>query len=371
MTPFDLSSGDPIADKRFALARAYETEGDWAVAADLYAQAIEQAPGWVAAHYAEAVAKVQLGDREGARLGFERCLTLDPDDLFGARLKLGWLGGPIPATAPAAYVAGLFDQYAERFDAVLVGTLRYQAPALIVRTLAETGVAAWPEVLDLGCGTGLMAAALAGQAGAIDGVDLSERMVAVAASKGLYRSLEVGDIVDTMDARPAAHLDLVVAADVFCYVGNLSPVLAAAARALRPGGHLAFTVEALDEDAGDDGLWDDDDGSGDPEPSTPNAANDNDAGNDNRLDGDRWDPLVDQDPLQDDEIAAEGGNPEFVLQASMRYAHAVGAVIAKAAAAGLDLVTVTLDVVRLDRGEPIVGAACVFIRTGDIKMNTT
>jgi predicted TPR repeat methyltransferase len=44
------------------------------------------------------------------------------------------------------------------------------------------------------------------------------------------------------------QLDLIAAADVLCYFGDLAPVLTAAGTALRPGGHFAFTVEHLQED---------------------------------------------------------------------------------------------------------------------------
>jgi predicted TPR repeat methyltransferase len=73
-------------------------------------------------------------------------------------------------------------------------------------------------------------------------VDLSEQMLQRAYERGIYQRLETGDLLDSLRAREAAF-DLVLAGDVFVYVGDLREVFAAAARALRPGGLFAFTVE--------------------------------------------------------------------------------------------------------------------------------
>ena len=51
--------------------------------------------------------------------------------------------------------------------------------------------------------------------------------------------LGVGDLVATMNDNPAAF-DLLTAADVFLYLGDLGPAFEAAKVALRPGGLLAF-----------------------------------------------------------------------------------------------------------------------------------
>ncbi|MBX9634417.1 MAG: methyltransferase domain-containing protein, partial [Magnetospirillum sp.] len=80
----------------------------------------------------------------------------------------------------------------------------------------------------------------------LDGIDLSQAMVAKAAERGLYDELVVGELVTALRERTASY-DLVVAADVLVYLGDLEPVLAAAHAALKPGGSFAFTVEKTDE----------------------------------------------------------------------------------------------------------------------------
>lgn len=307
MPLFDLSSGDPIADKRFALAQSYEEAGEFAIAADLYEQALEIAPDWVAAWYALGNARLRADDGKAARLAYERSLVIDPDDLFGARLKLALMDAAAPAAPPRAYVAGLFDQYAEKFDHVLVDKLQYRAPQLIATALDDAGIGAVGAALDLGCGTGLMAAALAGRVQAIDGVDLSAAMVEEARAKGLYRRLSVDDIVAHADGLEAQSLDLVVAADVLCYLGDLDPVFAAVARVLGPDGAFAFSVEALDAETEDDTLG-------------------------------------------------------YTLRGSMRYAHDLNSLIDLGQTHDLTIATVKLDWLRLDRGEPILGLVLVFRR---------
>ena len=81
------------------------------------------------------------------------------------------------------------------------------------------------------------------------GVDLSPAMIDEARQAEIYDGLEVGDVVEALAAEPAARVDLILAADVFVYLGELAPAFSAARRALAPGGLLTFTVEAEPGDA--------------------------------------------------------------------------------------------------------------------------
>ena len=165
---------------------------------------------------------------------------------------LGALGlGALPDTAPPAFVRGLFDEYAARFDDELVDTLRYRGHEQVCGPLATLHPAAFASALDLGCGSGLAAPLLRPRAGRLAGVDLSPRMIERAAATRLYDELVVAEAVAHLRATPARH-DLVVACDVFIYLGDLAPVFAAVARALLPGGVFAFTVEEGHADTGYD-----------------------------------------------------------------------------------------------------------------------
>ena len=104
------------------------------------------------------------------------------------------------------------------------------------------------DVADLGCGTGLCAAALRPLARQLHGCDLSAGMLAQARQRGLYDQLQQQELGAFLDARPEAW-DLLICDDTLIYIGNLAPVMAAAARALRPGGRLIFTIESLPDES--------------------------------------------------------------------------------------------------------------------------
>jgi predicted TPR repeat methyltransferase len=75
------------------------------------------------------------------------------------------------------------------------------------------------------------------------GVDLSPGMIAKARARNTYDDLIVGDLVAELTST-RERFDLIFSADVLIYLGDLSAPIGAAAHALRPGGLLAFTVEA-------------------------------------------------------------------------------------------------------------------------------
>ena len=97
--------------------------------------------------------------------------------------------------------------------------------------------------LDLDCGTGLGGAAFRPFCKALTGVDLSPAMVAQARAKQIYDRLTEGEVVEFLNAEPAASYDLVIAADLFGYLDDLTAVLGAAARVLAPGGLIVFSAE--------------------------------------------------------------------------------------------------------------------------------
>lgn len=246
MTSF-TSSGDLSADRRYLWGEASRKEGDFAGAADLFAQATEAAPKWAAAWFALGEAQVRLGATEAAAQSLRACLALRPDDPFGAALRLARIEHRSTHAMPERYVAQMFDDYADRFDAHLTTALKYRGPAVIVDALAQAGPqpARYAQVCDLGCGTGLMAAALEGAYADMDGVDLSARMIDKARETGRYRTLAVADITTFLGGAAAPLYDLIVAADVFVYVGDLRAVLEAAHRRAMPEARFAFTVQSL------------------------------------------------------------------------------------------------------------------------------
>ncbi|MEJ1157175.1 class I SAM-dependent DNA methyltransferase [Prosthecomicrobium sp. N25] len=306
MFPTFHSSGDLIADRRYGYAIALAEAGDPAAAADLIEQALELVPGWVPGWFALGVAREAAGAGAGALAAFRRAAGLDPDDRLGASLHAARLAGTTPPAPPAGYVRALFDAYAPAFEKVLTGRLGYRAPGLVASALAAAAPGRrFAAALDLGCGTGLMGAAIRERCDRLDGVDLSVAMAAEAEAKGLYDGIRVGEAVADLRALTPGSLDLVLAADVFCYLGDLAPVLGAAARALRPGGLLAFTVEQL-----------------------------------------------------------AGGDADFALKDSLRYGHGQAYLRAVAADQGFDVLSLAAETLREDRGAPVGGLVAVLRRAG-------
>jgi len=240
-----LKSGDMAADRRYEYARAAAADGDWRVAADLLEQALERAPHWSPAWFALGQARERLAQTGEAAQAYAAALAADPQDRCGAGTRLALIDGAGAAhKLPRAYVARLFDDYAARFDEHLGEALAYRGPALIVEALdAHAPRRRFARCVDLGCGTGLAGQALRERVDTLVGVDLSPAMIAKARQKAIYDALCVGDIVDFLREGRAGAADLIVAADVLVYVGDLSALFVAAERAMAPSGLLAFSLE--------------------------------------------------------------------------------------------------------------------------------
>jgi len=154
------------------------------------------------------------------------------------------LEGRATATPPAGYVAQLFDGYSDHFEEDLLGQLFYRVPTLLTELLQERlgGGRRQLRVVDLGCGTGLSAQAVAGYAAKLVGVDLSAKMVEEAEKKGCYDTLAVADVVEYVQGMSEA-VDLFLAADVLTYLGDLEPLFRVVAERLQEGGLFCFSTE--------------------------------------------------------------------------------------------------------------------------------
>jgi predicted TPR repeat methyltransferase len=248
-----LSSGDLMADRRYEFARDLQLKGDLAAAADLLEQAIELAPRFASAWFTLGEVRRQLGMRDAAVAAFRKAREADISDQHGAGLRLMRLGAEDLSSMPPAYVRALFDQYAPKFERALVDDLGYRGPSLLFKAVLAARRAArkpafFRNAIDLGCGTGLAAAAFASEVDRFTGIDLAPRMIEKARASGLYAELEVNEMLEAMRARRDACADLVLAADAFVYVADLLPVLKETSRVLAAGGLLAFTVETHDGD---------------------------------------------------------------------------------------------------------------------------
>jgi len=301
MPPSHFSSGDAIADRRLDYARMLAEGGDLAAAAELVEQALELVPYWAAGWFRLGDYREQNAVLEGAIDAYRQALRFDPQDVFGARLKLALLGAvEVPAQPPSRYVESLFDEYAERFDEALVEKLDYSVPGKLAALVVPKGP--FRLAVDLGCGTGLLGVEIRDATERLEGFDLSANMLAKAEQKTVYDHLSQADL--SLPADEAGlfadglfrhRADLVTAADVLMYLGSLETVFPLVVELLAPGGHFAFSVEEAD--------------------------------------------------------AGEG----FTLRESLRYAHEKHYIEKLLLRFGLQVIQVMRTDIRLDRGEPVYG----------------
>lgn len=187
----------------------------------------------------------ELGDASAAATAFERAIGCGHEAELNRYFLAALRGGDAPPAAPASYLRALFDPYAADFERHLVDVLHYRGHAAVVQAARVHGPVRFRSALDLGCGTGLCGPLLRPIAEAIEGVDLSPAMLERARSGGAYDTLIEADLAEHLQRTPRRH-DLIVAADVFIYVGDLEPVFAGVRRVLDPGGLFVFSIETCD-----------------------------------------------------------------------------------------------------------------------------
>jgi predicted TPR repeat methyltransferase/Flp pilus assembly protein TadD len=206
-----------------------------------------------------------------------------------------------PKRAPRRLVVDLYDRYADQYDRHVAGALKYRTPDLLSDAIGRCVQAADLDIVDLGCGTGLLGARLRARARILTGVDISASMLKVARRREIYDNLVCDELVDFLQNR-SEKIDLAVAADVFVYIGDLSEVFRAVRSRLRPGGCFGFSVEA-------------------------------------------------------------GGAEDFVLGRSLRYAHSADYLRKLAADHGFTAETIETSVIRHDNGAEVLGHLAV-LRSG-------
>ncbi|MDF2463097.1 MAG: hypothetical protein K0Q43_1332 [Ramlibacter sp.] len=186
-----------------------------------------------------------LGRPDEAAAAFDEAIARGADPELNRYYRAALTGRDLPSTAPQQYVQSLFDTYAEGFDEHLVRVLHYQAPQILADGLRAMGHE-FENALDLGCGTGLCGPLVRPLTKKLHGVDLSATMVERAEALGMYDLVVQSDLVQYLKGT-AQRYDLVLAADVFIYVGALEPVFAGVARVMEPGGVFCFSVESAPE----------------------------------------------------------------------------------------------------------------------------
>lgn len=194
--------------------------------------------------------RLAMGQQDQAAADAQALLLLAPDN-EEARFWSEQALGRTPSRQPASVVRDLYDGFADMYDQHVVGALKYKLP----RDAAARIQALYPDnkfnLLDLGCGTGLLGACLGRIEGALVGVELSTGMIAQAGRHGVYDRFHNVDLLDALRETPASLYDVIAALDVFIYVGDLTAAIPDAYRVLREGGRFIFSCETATEDEAD------------------------------------------------------------------------------------------------------------------------
>ena len=218
--------------------------GDFSAALANFDQAITLQTNYAKAHQYRANTLRQLERGAEAIVAYQTALACggDVDQIQFALAALG--AAASPSSAPAAYVAELFDHYANHFEQHLTENLAYTVPQQIA-AFFEQHRHHLPEkicIADVGCGTGLCAPYLKPYAKHLIGVDLSPNMLRKAGELRLYDELICAELVAYLSPL-RSQFDAIIAADVLVYIGDLSACLNAAADALVTSGVFCFSTE--------------------------------------------------------------------------------------------------------------------------------
>src|SRR5262249_53264641 len=142
-------------------------------------------------HFSLGMLLAACGLKDAARIHFAIYLERNPADSQGAHMLLAKLGfEKLPGRAPDALIGAGYARRASSWGRDSAAAQAYRGAELVaqgLRTLAPENVPL--DILDAGCGTGLVGSLVADRARVLDGVDLSGAMVARARERGVYRGL--------------------------------------------------------------------------------------------------------------------------------------------------------------------------------------
>lgn len=135
-----------------------------------------------------------------------------------------------------------YRDWAAEYDTEFAGTTRYRLPEAVAQAYDEASGAG--PVLDVGAGTGLVAAALEARGiGPVDALDISADMLAQAARKRVCRTTVRADLTRPLPLGDASYAG-VVSAGTFTH-GHVGPdALEELLRIARPRALFALSINA-------------------------------------------------------------------------------------------------------------------------------
>ncbi|MGD0089047.1 MAG: class I SAM-dependent methyltransferase [Planctomycetota bacterium] len=139
--------------------------------------------------------------------------------------------------------ARFHDNWAEHADIAAVAVrAAFEAPTALENRyiLTQLGPLRGRRILDVGCGLGEASVYFALQGAAVTATDISPGMVDFTLRLAKHHGVRVEGVVSAAESLrvPEAHFDALYAANLLHHVADRDAFLAAAARALKPGGRF-------------------------------------------------------------------------------------------------------------------------------------
>ncbi|HEX4044764.1 MAG TPA: tetratricopeptide repeat protein [Gammaproteobacteria bacterium] len=218
-------------------------------AVDFYLSLLKINPDIFEAHNNVGIAYLFLKNVDNALIHFREALRLQPDNVAIQHSVQILMRDESLSTSPRGYIQALFDSYADYYDAHLVNILHYDVPQILFELVKKTSGVAYQtwRIVDLGCGTGLSGQLFKTAHNVLIGVDLSEKMLALAKQKNIYNALACEDITLWLIDKYEQY-DLMIAGDTLVYMGDLAELFSAVYAALVTKGLFVFNLEEIERE---------------------------------------------------------------------------------------------------------------------------
>jgi predicted TPR repeat methyltransferase len=235
---------------RYKIARVLMETGNVLDAIGILDELLAAQPTLAPLLIARMEANLAAGKTEQAFLDAQALQATDPaNEVYGVYIAVA--RGETPHQLPESLIRQLFAADADKFDQQMVVQNHYKLPRDVAKMIHTWHPDKTVDVLDLGCGTGLLGVCLRPIQGVLVGVDLSGEMIAQAQQHQVYDSFHQVNLLDALVATPADLYHVITALDVLNYVGELDSVMAGAFRILLPGGRFVFSCELDTQDSSD------------------------------------------------------------------------------------------------------------------------
>ncbi len=239
LVPGDLTLRRMLARDLASIGRHDESLAAWAAL-------IEDNPADLLSRMGRVQTLVEIGRPADAAPDTEALIAASPDDAAFAYYD-AIAHGRTPKHQPVELHRPLFDSMAAVYDQHMVRGLKYQLPKKIADGILQQYPTKHFNLLDLGCGTGLLGVCLGRIDGFLIGVDASLPMIEQAARHHVYDKFHHVNVLDALRETPETQYEIITALDVFIYIGDLSSVIPDALRILTAGGTFIFSCETTDE----------------------------------------------------------------------------------------------------------------------------